>query len=274
MHIWIGTSGFSYPDWVGDFYPSGTRPRGMLAYYARQFPLVELNYTFYRPPTVSAMAALADQTPPGFRFLVKVPLTITHEGRADDLPGFCLAAGELVRRGQLSGVLCQFPQSFHYSTGKLEWLSALAWTMKGLHPAVEFRHRSWARPEMPDWLAGRGLDLVAVDAPDLPSLYPPGWVQSGRRVYVRLHSRSAANWYAGDKQRYDYFYTDADLYEWVQSAAAAAGDTDEALFLFNNCYDGQAATNARRLTELFRERGFGVVAPFAAAAPVQGTLFE
>jgi uncharacterized protein YecE (DUF72 family) len=276
MQIWIGTSGYSYPDWVGEFYPSGTRPANMLAYYTQQFPLVELNYTFYRPPTVSALAALADKTPPEFHFLVKLPQTISHEGRPDDLPSFCLAAGELARRGQLSGVLCQLPQSFQYSQVKLDWLAGLAEVLQNLRPAVEFRHRSWVRREMPEWLASRGLDLVSVDAPDLPALYPSGWVQSGRRVYVRLHSRNAANWYDGGKLRYDYFYRDAELREWVDAAKSQAGRTDEAMFLFNNCYGGHAAVNARRLTDLFRERSEAratVVEPFAETAPVQRTLF-
>lgn len=275
MQVWIGSSGYSYPDWVGGFYPRGTRPNAMLGYYAKHFPLVELNYTFYRPPTVSAMAAMAERTPPGFQFLVKIPQTISHEGGTDDVPGFRLAAGELARRGRLMGVLLQLPQSCHHSRRNLDWLSWIGESMDGLRPAVEFRHRSWARPELPEWLAKRGLDLVAVDVPDLPGLFPGGWVQSGRRAYVRFHSRNAANWYAGDKERYDYFYPDEELEEWIDAAAEAAARTDEGLFLFNNCHRSQAVINAGRLRELFAERAPGneVVAPFAEAVPVQKELF-
>src|SRR5689334_14212259 len=114
MHVWIGTSGYSYPDWVGGFYPAGTRPGKMLAYYSRVFPLVELNFTFYRPPTADMLARLAAQTPAGFRFLVKIPRTLSHEQSPRDLPGFRLAVAELERRGQLSGLLCQFPQATHH----------------------------------------------------------------------------------------------------------------------------------------------------------------
>src|SRR5438067_1393579 len=85
MDVWIGTSGYSYPDWVGGFYPVGTKSGQMLAYYSRRFPLVELNFTFYRPPTPQMLAKLADQTPPGFRFLVKLPRTISHEQSPRDL---------------------------------------------------------------------------------------------------------------------------------------------------------------------------------------------
>src|SRR5919206_41585 len=167
MYVWIGTSGYSYEDWVGEFYPEGTRPERMLAYYCQFFPLVELNFTFYRPPSREILLRLA----------------------------------------------------------------------------VEFRHRSWARPGLPDWMAGHGLDLVAVDAPDLPGLFPRGWVQSGPRAYVRLHSRSSGNWYLSDKERYDYHYGDDQLGEWVEAAQThgAVGGTERALFLFNNCHRGQAA---------------------------------
>jgi uncharacterized protein YecE (DUF72 family) len=276
MRVWIGTSGYSYPDWVGDFYPPGTKSGNMLLHYARHFPLVELNYTFYRPPTASALAALAEKAPPGFQFIVKIPQTISHEQRNDDLLSFRLAAGELARQGRLLALLCQLPQSCHHGRRNLNWLAMLGDALGGLRPAVEFRHRSWARPEMPRWLAARGLELVAVDAPDLEGIYPSGWVQAGRRAYVRLHSRNAANWYAGGKDRYDFFYSDQDLDEWVGAASSAAGETEEALFLFNNCHGGQAVVNARRLAELFRRRapGLPLVGPFGEPAPVQGELFE
>jgi uncharacterized protein YecE (DUF72 family) len=124
------------------------------------------------------------------------------------------------------------------------------------------------------WLAERRIDLVAVDAPALPQLYPSGLVQSTQRAYVRLHSRNAGNWYASDKERYDYDYDDAALAEWVEEVLRAAGQTQDALLLFNNCHHGRAAANAGRMMSLFQKAGAPVVAPFAAAAPVQRGLFE
>src|SRR5437764_14380268 len=116
----------------------------MLAYYSRVFPLVELNFTFYRPPTADVLARLAAQTPAGFRFLVKIPRTLSHEQSPRDLPGFRLAVSELERRGQLSGLLCQFPQSTHHGRPALRWLETLSRELAGLRLAVEFRPRSWA----------------------------------------------------------------------------------------------------------------------------------
>jgi uncharacterized protein YecE (DUF72 family) len=275
MDVWIGTSGYSYPDWVGPFYPPGTRPGNMLAYYSRVFPLVELNFTFYRPPTADVLARLAGQTPPGFQFLVKIPRTLSHEQGPRDLPGFRTAVAELERRGRLAGLLCQFPQSTHYGRTALRWLETLARELSGLRLAVEFRHRSWARPDLPAWLAERRLDLVAVDVPDLPALFPRGWVQSTPRAYVRFHSRNAGNWYAGGVERYDYGYADGELAPWVDAAARAEG-AEEALFLFNNCHGGRAAADARRVRALLAERApqLHVVEPFAGPPPAQRSLFD
>src|SRR5437773_2070177 len=101
MDIWLGTSGYSYPDWIGDFYPAGLRSERMLAWYSRQFPLVELNFTFYRTPTASMLAKLAEKTPDGFQFLVKLPQSLSHEQDRHDLDNFRKAVLELQQRQQL-----------------------------------------------------------------------------------------------------------------------------------------------------------------------------
>jgi uncharacterized protein YecE (DUF72 family) len=275
MDIWLGTSGYSYTAWTGSFYPAGTQSQRMLPYYCKHFPLVELNFTFYRVPTAPMLGKLADKTPAGFQFLVKLPQTISHEQSLRDLEPFREAVVELQKREQLMGLLCQLPQSCHATTGNRRWLRTLANGLGDLRLAVEFRHNSWSSPELPAWMEDQGLELVSVDVPNIASLFPRALVQAGRRVYVRLHSRRKDKWYAGDKERYDYDYSDADLGEWVD-ALAGADATDMALFLFNNCYRGQAAVNARRMATLFnqRELDFNVVQPFAAATPTQRTLFE
>jgi uncharacterized protein YecE (DUF72 family) len=275
MNVWIGTSGYSYPDWVGDFYPPGTRPAAMLPYYCRVFPLVELNFTFYRPPTSAMLARLADNTPDNFQFIVKLPRSLSHEQRTDELAPFRDAVAELQRRKQLMGLLCQMPQATHYEKKSLKWLQILSTELSDCRLAVELRHRSWWREDLPGWIAAHRLDLVSVDVPDLPALFPRGWVQSSRRAYVRLHSRRAESWYGGDKERYDYSYGDRELNEWIEWMNAAQEQTEEVLFLFNNCYRGQAVSNARRLRELIEKRMvLPVVAPFAERPPQQRSLFD
>ncbi|MGL4552231.1 MAG: DUF72 domain-containing protein [Gemmataceae bacterium] len=275
MQVWVGTSGYSYTEWVGEFYPPGTRPERMLPFYASRFPLVELNFTFYRPPTRAMLARLADRTPPGFQFLVKLPKTISHDQRPLDLPGFRHAAEGLSERGQLAGVLAQFPQAMHCTRPACDWVSTLAKELAHLGLCAEFRHRSWDRPGLPAWLAELGVSLVAVDAPDLPGLFPRGWAQSTPTAYVRLHSRDAAKWYQAGQDRYDYDYSDAELGEWIDELARREGGTERALLLFNNCQRSQAAVNARRMQTLLGVEAphLNLVPPPLPVGPRQATLF-
>ena len=276
MQVWIGTSGYSYADWVGDFYPRGTRSENMLPYYARFFPLVELNFTFYRPPTPEMLLRLANKVPGSFQFLVKLPRSLSHEQRTDDLKTFSQSVAALQQREQLRGLLCQMPQSTLYEKKSLAWLRTLGEELARYHLAVEFRHRSWWREDVPSWLAEHHLEEVAVDVPDVPSLFPRGWVQSGPRAYLRLHSRLARNWYSSDKERYDYQYDDEELLEWVHAMNAAGERTEEVLVLFNNCYRGQAIANARRMRALIAEQSplAQIVPPVAESPPTQRTLFD
>jgi uncharacterized protein YecE (DUF72 family) len=278
MHVWIGTSGYSYPSWIGNFYPEKIRSEKMLAHYCRYFPLVELNYTFYRPPTRATLVRLAEKTPAEFQFIVKVPQSISHEENPLDLPGFRHAVEGLALRGQLAGLLCQLPQSAHCTRRTCNWIETVAKELAGLHLAVEFRHESWNRPGLPAWLAEKGLDLVAVDVPELPRLFPRGWVQSSATAYVRLHSRNAGLWYRSGEERYDYDFTDEELGEWVGELRRhqAEGGTQRTMLLFNNCSNGQAAVNARRMQALLGSLAPEIdqVAPFVSQPAVQRSLFD
>lgn len=274
MYVWIGTSGYSYPDWVGGFYPAGTRSSQMPSYYSRTFPLVELNFTFYRPPTPEMLRKIAAQTPPGFQFLVKLPRTISHERSPRDLDGFRRASHELQSQGRLSGLLCQLPQSAHDDRASRTWIETVGRALGDLNMAVEFRHSSWAGPETIAWLEQLGLAIVAVDVPDLAGLYPRGWVRAGPVAYVRLHSRNKANWYGSAKARYDFDYDDAALNEWI-TAASAVGAAERVLFLFNNCWRSQAAVNAQRMqNHAALQPGLIVQSPLAAPQPAQRSLFD
>ena len=173
------------------------------------------------------------------------------------------------------GLLCQLPQSTHNKPPHRAWLARLGNALGHLHLAVEFRHRSWATPELVSWLQEHQLELVSVDAPPpIATLFPSGLLAATPRLYVRLHSRRGAAWYAGEKERYDYNYTDAELAEWIR-ALSEAGESQTALLLFNNCYRSQAARNASRLQALLaaREGPFEVVSAFAERPPVQRSLF-
>src|SRR5437763_3659834 len=125
MNVWTGTAGYSNSAWVGPFYPPRTPPRRMLAHYSQHFPLVELNFTFYRCPTPDLLARLAEQTPAGFQFAVKLPRSLSHERRPEDLSLFREAVGELHRQGRLAGLVVQLPQSAHNTAAHRRWLEWL-----------------------------------------------------------------------------------------------------------------------------------------------------
>lgn len=275
MDVHIGTAGYSYPAWVGPFYPPGTKSAALLPEYARHFAAVEINNTFYRPPTVEQVARMAGRVPPGFGFTLKVPRSASHDRSPADLPAFKLAADRLAELGQLLGLLVQVAESYHDTPANRGWLADVAAALRPHRLAAEFRHRSWDGPVLPDWTAAAGLDVVSVSVPAIPSLFPPGLRVTNRRVYARLHSQNAANWYAGGPARYDFDYPDAVIRKWAAALAdvAARGEADAALVFFNNCVSVQAVENAKKFAMILAETA-PAVRVMPPPPPTQATLFE
>ena len=268
----VGTSGFSYPDWVGPFYPHRTRPTEMLPFYAKRFPIVELNFTFYRMPTAGAFEHMVRRTPEGFQFLVKMSSEVTHACNWSCLGQFLEALEPLCRAGCMAGVLCQFPQSFHCTRVTSSYLWQLADRLAGYPTFVEFRHRSWDTPRLIPELGARNLGIVSVDVPLISSLFPRRLLCSTRTIYVRFHSRKTANWYAGDKDRYDYWYSRPELEEWVDEIQDLMAETERVYLLFNNCRKGQAAQNAAQVQRILEQRFNSEAGGKCALAPLHSWL--
>lgn len=260
MDLRIGTAGYSYSDWVGPFYPPKTRGHDQLAFYARQFGAVEINSSFYRPPTVEQVERMAGRTPPEFGFTLKVPRTASHERSPDDLPAFRLAADRLHDLGKLLGLLVQVPEAFHNTAPNRNWLRYIAATLHPYPVAAELRHRSWDTPALDGWATAAGVDVVSVGVPAIPSLFPPGVRVTNRRVYARLHSQNAVNWYKGGRDRYDFSYPEPVLRKWAGAlkAVADAGQADSGVFFFSNCVGTQAIDNAKTLAAILKEMASAV----------------
>jgi uncharacterized protein YecE (DUF72 family) len=272
--IHVGTSGYSFADWVGPFYPPGTRPGDFLPFYARHFDTVEVNSTYYRVPSPAAIAKMAARTPPGFRFMVKVNQAMTHEGSLEpSLVGAFRAALEPLKdAGKYEGLLAQFPWRFRRTRAAEAHLAALRGSLAGEPLFVEFRHASWAGADLGGWLRERSLGHCAVDEPRLPGLMPPVTLVTGEDAYVRFHGRNAANWWggrptattgagagagsrdAGSGDRYDYDYRADELEEWVQKVRELAEQARRTYLFFNNCHAGQAARSAKLMQELLRQQ--------------------
>ena len=240
----VGTSGYSFADWVGTFYPAGTRQNEMLRLYVQRFQTVELNFTFYRMPSAATLERIAGASPPGFDFWVKANQQLTHRRDRSGCREFLGNLQPMQSRNKLAGVLLQFPQSFHRTVGNRKYLAAALAEMESVPLAVEFRHRSWEHPSTLEGLRQRNVTLAVPDAPALPDLYHTRPAATTRTGYLRLHSRDASKWYAGAAERYDYSYSEAELTEVAHDWSELADQVDRVYAFFNNCHRGQAAENA------------------------------
>jgi uncharacterized protein YecE (DUF72 family) len=259
----VGTSGYSYAEWVNaGFYPPGTRSGQMLPLYAQTFPITELNFTWYQMPKAAAIERLRQQAPPGFRFAAKLTRTLTHEVNPDQWRGqasqYRDGMAPLTQARQLMAVLLQFPPSFSRAPKNRHYLAALLDELDGLPLAVEFRHASWATDRVFAELERRRTALVTVDEPDLPGLFPQlDVVTNPDFFYVRFHGRNARGWRSGNMQmQFDYDYSDTELQEWTEKIVAPmARRAGSGVIFFNNHVRAQAPKNARRLISQLIERG-------------------
>lgn len=262
----VGTSGYSYPEWIeAGVYPPETRSAHMLKYYARAFTVTELNYTWYQMPKAAALARMCDQVPDTFRFAAKLTRTLTHEIDPDQWRAqaaqYRAGMAPLIQSQRLMAILVQLAPGFDRSRKNRQYLAALLDELSGLPLAVEFRHRSWLQHRVFDELARRQVTLVAVDEPDLPHLLPPlDVVTNPALFYVRFHGRNAAGWRTGNMQKkFDHDYTDDALTAWIDGwITPMAEQARNGVLFFNNHVRGQAPRNARRMIELLTQRGFTV----------------
>jgi len=182
----VGTTSWSYPDWVGAFYPPGTPSSEFLQRYSRVFHLVEADATFYRAPTLDTVSNWASATPADFRFTTKLSRRITHEqtlqGTQESVDFFVSRMKPLLEAKKLAAVLAQFPPSFTLAKGGARLEPFLAGWPKGVPLAVEFRHPSWFVPETYKALRDHGASLVWKVEPE--GLSPPE--VTADFLYVRL----------------------------------------------------------------------------------------
>jgi len=253
--ILIGTSGYSFRDWVGPFYPSGTRAKDFLPYYARHFGTVEVNSTYYGIPRPEVLARMADKTPEHFRFVVKLNQAMTHDRSLDSnvVRDFQAAIEPLKRAGKYDGLLAQFPWAFRRTPENRRFLASLRDRLATEPLFVEFRHDSWLTSGLEGSLREHGMGFCAVDEPRLSHLMPPVAMVTSDDAYVRFHGRNEAAWWGGGAHRYDYDYRREELEEWVSKIRELADRARRVYLFFNNCHAGQAARSAKLMQDLLRQ---------------------
>lgn len=242
----VGTSGFSFADWRGVFYPQQIDRGKMLDYYVTHFPTVEINSTYYRTPHPAVMYNLVKKAPTGFDFMVKAPQILTHV-RAEitkEMASFRESLRPMADAGILSGVLAQFPFSFRCSQRGMDYI-AICREETQPHPLyVEFRHQSWDKEPVRELLAAQNIGYVSVDEPPIPGLLKPDLSVTTDTAYIRLHGRNTSDWWSRGGERYNYNYSPAELDEWRLKIEKIKAKVRRIYVYFNNCYDGQAVLNA------------------------------
>ena len=262
MSIYVGTCGYSYADWKGEFYPQGIKAGEMLGLYARHFRAVEVDATYYRVLPPATFASMAARTPAGFRFSVKLPGTATHAPAVPttvhpDVRAWREGVEPLVQAGKFACGLMQFPYSFKPGARTETYLRALVEALAGTPLVAEFRNREWQTDATLRLLRELGVGWTNVDEPRFRNLMRPGSEATGPVAYVRFHGRNAAQWWAGDNAtRYDYLYTADELAPWTARIEDLAADPTvrEVYAYFNNHRRGNAVRNAEMFATMLRDR--------------------
>ncbi len=268
--------------WNGVFYPAPKQlPKGFdeLAFYAEHFDTVEVNSTFYGQPRVDVCRKWAERTPGGFEFAVKLYQKFTHPrmftqrlertlpadvdaaaGRSDildalarpnqaDLDAFRGGIEPLAAAGKLGVLLAQFPPSFKDTPQSRDYLAHLLSVFGDHRVAVELRHRTWS-DRVGDTLTllnGFGAAWVQIDEPKFRFSIRQNYLPNVQGFYyMRLHGRNAAKWWTHDKSedRYDYLYSEGELKEFSETAAAARELVKKAYVYTNNHFSAKSVANA------------------------------
>lgn len=258
----IGTSGWSYKEWNGVFYPSASTNK--LSYYSKLYQTAEVDSSFYAYPSKGLVQGWARRTPDNFVFSVKLPRLLTHDKRLDpakgveaDLVRFLGVLKPLMVAGKLGPVLIQLPPSFSFESDFAGLKSFLSMAPEDVAFAVEFRHPSWLRDEVWSFLRGRNVANVIVDEP----LLPPDTVVTADFAFIRWHGRGSKPWY-------NYRYTDKELERWVPKVKEVTSRVKKTYGYFNNHFKGFAVENSLKMME-----SLGVSTPSQDEARAKATRF-
>ncbi len=284
--ILIGTASWSDKSLLesGWYPPGASNPEKRLRHYATQFPLVEVDSTYYFPPSERNSELWVERTPPEFVFNIKAfslltqhptkPKALPEELRpADDkksvymkdLPAkdvdemwdrFLSALAPLRAAGKLGALLFQFPPWFTIGKANKNYILECAKRAAPDQICVEFRNKTWMsepnQAETLDFLEAHGLPYVCVDMPQgFVSSIPPRVAATADLAVMRFHGHNAEDWESGSVQkRFKYLYSKDELKTWAPKLAALADEAKQTHVLMNNCYRDYAQQNAKELAEL------------------------
>ena len=239
--LFIGTSGWSYNEWAGVFYPSSSTNK--LTFYSKLYKTVEIDSTFYAFPSKGLVLGWARYTPADFVFSAKLPQLLTHEKKLDvskgveaDLIRFLGLLKPLMATGKLGPILVQLPPSFSYQTDFDKLKAFLKRAPEDVKFAVEFRHPSWLTEDVWTFLRDNNVANVIVDEP----LLPPDTVTTADFAFIRWHGHGSRPWY-------NYRYSDKELDGWVPKVKEVTARVKKTFGYFNNHFRGFAVENSLKM---------------------------
>jgi len=254
--IYVGTAGWSYPDWENIVYPRASSVE-RLRTIVEFLDCVEIDSSFYRPPTprMTANWAKTAGVRDGFRFLAKAWQRFTHDRSAPwgqtELELFTNGLEPLREAGKLELILFQFPWSFRNDSRNRDWLKLIAGAFANWPVAVEVRHDSWTGDEVTEFFRAHKLTFCNIDQPGLSHCLRPGEIVTSDTGYYRLHGRNARSWFREKQEsyggRYDYLYSEAELGELLSRIHHVAQRAKRTFVIFNNHKDAKAFANALQL---------------------------
>ena len=271
----IGPAGWHYKDWEGTVYPSPL-PRGFhgARYLSEFFDTIEINSTFYRPPTPAVAQAWVKHVAANakFRFTAKLWRGFTHERNAtgEDERAFKEGLGPLLDAERLGALLLQFPISFKNSPETRAYLLQLQGRFSEYPLVLEVRHASWNDPLTLETLADLGIGFCNIDQPRLGASIRATSEATSEIGYVRLHGRNYKNWFAENREpheRYDYLYTLKELEPWADRARSISERTRSTYVVTNNHFEGKAVVNALQLAALLRDEPIRIPEQLAVRYP-------
>ena len=291
--IHIGPAGWSYKDWEGTVYPQKPGKNfDPLEYLARYFNTIEINSSFYRPPTVSTTKAWAQRVAANreFTFTAKLHRLFTHErgkATAADEKEFHDGMAPLMKAGKLGALLLQFPWSFKNTVEDRVYLAELLERFREYPLVLEVRHASWNTPAMYEWLQERAVGICNIDQPVFSKSIRPAALTTSPVGYIRLHGRNYQNWFrekAPRDERYNYLYSFDELDPWLERIKEVAKQTRKTYVITNNHFRGQAVVNAIEIEAALKEKRvpapeplFGVyprLSESAISGTAEQTLFD
>jgi uncharacterized protein YecE (DUF72 family) len=260
--IRIGPAGWSYKDWEGVVYPQKPgKSFDPLAYLAGFFNTIEINSSFYRPPSPSTAESWARRVAQrkDFTFTAKLHRLFTHErGKATkkDEKEFREGMAPLVEAGRLGALLLQFPWSFKNTDEDRLYLTKLLEQFREYPLVLEVRHTSWNNEAVYEWLEERGVGICNIDQPVFSRSIRPAALTTSPVGYVRMHGRNYQNWFrdkAPRDERYNYLYSLDELDPWLTRIKQVAEQTRETYVITNNHFRGQAVVNAVEIKAALEE---------------------